>query len=144
MNIAVYVDSMSNQEEVFNTLNEWTQNNNVDNVSLFYSDIGHCSVTPKFSLFNCSDIWHFTGYLIMSTLSGFSKLQAVNKFKPVFLYNNKEKDVMMLLQISKLMPIIVRNDEDFEYINRVCAKEPKKMETLTPIEIKEAVDEYQS
>ena len=82
MNIALQVDSIAEKEDVFNLLNSWKDEGQVDNVSLFYEDIGPCAVNPKFGVFNATDLWHFTGYLIVTSLDGVSKvLNTINKFK---------------------------------------------------------------
>lgn len=142
MNIAVQLDSLASQEDLFTLLNGWEEENLAKDISVFYDDIGFNPIQPKFALFNSTDMWYHTGYLVLTSLQGVAKsLKTINKFKPVFLYDSKETDIFGIINTFNIMKIIVRNNKDFEYVQRICNKEPKLIENLTPESIKKIYNE---
>ena len=141
MNIALQVDSVAQKEHIFSLLNSWKDNGEASNISLFYEDIGPCEVNPKFGIFNITDIWYFTGYLVVTSLDGVSKvLNSVNKFKSALLYDRSQNNIFQIINTANNMPVIVTNEEDFNYIKRICNKEPVLIEKLNPDSIKEVID----
>lgn len=129
MNLGFYIDSQQQSEtvnKIYNTLNSLVESNKVDNASLFYNDIDFNSVIPKFGCFNSTDVWHFTGNLIISTIKNALSLdKVINKFKPFFLYDGEKNSALELIAISSQMPIIAQTQEDVEYIKRVTGSEAR-------------------
>ena len=145
MNLGFYIDSPSSpqSEDVYNKLNEWVTTNQIDNGSIFYNNIGFNPIEPKFGLFNSTDLWQFTGKLvILSYSAAFAIQNIINKFKPVFLYTKQEeKNIMQIIDISNKIPLVVSNEEDFKFIKRISGKEPKVIDLSNLQEIKEVFNE---
>jgi len=142
MNIGFYVDTLGDKSATnvaYSTLNRWVEKDLCANASLFYTDIGWNPVTPKFALFNSTDIWNFTGNLILTSIPAITSVEkAINKFKSLFLYNNQsEKNLMAFIHVSNTTPIVVQSKEDFDYIKRITGKEPHLIEELTPEKLKD-------
>jgi hypothetical protein len=129
MNLGFYIDSQAQSEstnKIYNTLNSLVENNSVDNASLFYNDIDFHPINPKFGCFNSTDIWYFTGNLIVTTIkNALSLSKVVNKFKPVFLYAGEKNSALELIAITKQMPVAVQDKDNAEYFKRVTGVEPR-------------------
>ena len=122
MNLGFYVDSQQQTEttnKIYNTLNTFVESKKVDNVSLFYNDIDFNPIQPKFGCFNSTDIWYFTGNLVITAIKNALAIgKVINKFKPFFLYDSEKGSPLEMIAISAKMPILVTNEEDAKYIKR--------------------------
>ena len=145
MNLGFYIDSPSesNAVELYQTMNRWVENNDISNGSVFYNDIGHNPILPKFGVFNSTDIWQFTGNLIVTSYSAASSIgNVINKFKPMFLFTKQQQtNIMQIIHIFNTLPFAVSNQEDFDYIKRIVGKEPKMIDSLSLENIKEVFGE---
>lgn len=143
MNIAFYVDSVSNDEQgkqIFNCLNESIKNESVTDASLFFNNPGPSPETSRFGLFNATELWAYTGLLINTNIQGaLYSLGVVNKFKPVYLFK-KERDIMGFIHLSNKMPIIVTNKKDEQEVFRITGKKPKLID-LTAESLRELYNE---
>ncbi len=129
MNLGFYIDSQAQSEttnSVYNTLNNLVEGNKVDNGTLFYNDVDFNPIIPKFGCFNSTDVWFFTGNLIVTTIkNALSLSKVINKFKPVFLYDGEKNSALELIAITKRMPIITKSQKEAQYIKRVTGVEPR-------------------
>ena len=145
MNLGFYVDSPSQNgvDKIYEAMNSWIDKGEIDNGNLFYNDIGFSPIQPKFGLFNSTDIWQFTGNLIITSYNAASSIgNVINKFKAVFLYTKQqEKNMMQIIHIFNTLPFLVTNQEDYDYIKRVTGKEPTMMESMDLNKIKEVFNE---
>lgn len=145
MNLGFYVDSPSQNgvDKIYEAMNSWIDKGEIDNGNLFYNDIGFSSIEPKFGLFNSTDIWQFTGNLIITSYNAASSIgNVINKFKAVFLYTKQqEKNIMQIIHIFNTLPFLVTNQEDYEYIKRITGKEPTLMESMDLDKIKGVFNE---
>lgn len=144
MNIAFYVDTISNDDQgkqIFTCLNEAVKNETVSDASLFFNNPGPSPEASRFGLFNSTELWAYTGLLINTNLqAAFYSLGVVNKFKPVYLYNKQERDVMNFISLTSKMPVIVTNKEDEQEAFRVTGKRPKLV-SLTADSLREFYNE---
>ena len=142
MNIAFYVDSISDDEqgkEIFKCLNESIKSESVTDASLFFNNPGPSSGS-NFGLFNSTELWAYTGLLINTNIQGaLYSLGVVNKFKPVYLFK-KERDVMGFIHLSNKMPVIVTNKKDEQEVFRITGKKPKLID-LTAESLRELYNE---
>tara|TARA_B100000287_G_scaffold272846_1_gene256996 strand:- start:31 stop:504 length:474 start_codon:yes stop_codon:yes gene_type:complete len=145
MNLGFYVDSPSQKgaDEIYKSMNNWLEEGSIDNGNVFYNDIGFNEIQPKFGLFNSTDIWQFTGNLIITSYNAASSIgNVINKFKSAFLYTKQqEKNIMQIIHIFNTLPFIVSNKEDYDYIKRITGKEPTLMESMDLDKIKEVFNE---
>jgi hypothetical protein len=145
MNLGFYIDSQGQSEVVnaiYNTLNNFVDNKTVDNASLFYNDIDHNPIQPKFGCFNSTDVWYFTGNLIVvGVKNAISIKKVINKFKPYFLYTREKNSVLQMIHVSKYMDIVAANEEDASYIKRVTGVDAKIVPDGDISKITEILDE---
>ena len=145
MNLGFYIDSPSQKgaDEIYKSMNNWIEEGSIDNGNVFYNDIGFNKTQPKFGLFNSTDIWQFTGNLIITSYNAASSIgNVINKFKSAFLYTKQqEKNIMQIIHIFNTLPFIVSNKEDYDYIKRITGKEPTLMESMDLDKIKEVFNE---
>lgn len=136
MNLGFYVDSLTgngNNLEIFNFLNKAINNSEIDNGSIYYDNIDFNPVSPKFGIFNSTDLWFFTGKLITTSWETYkSASKIVNKFKSKFLYTKSSSvSVFGLTEIAAKEEILVLNEEDQKYLKRVTGKSPLLIELDT-------------
>jgi len=135
MNIGFYINTVGATDqngEIFNALSDAINNDDITDASVFYNDIDYNPIKPKFGLFNATELWAFTGILIATTLENVMRAsKVVNKFKLLYLHDNKEKNLFMLLDIVNNTPVIVRNEKDSNEIYRLTGKKPEIVPKLS-------------
>lgn len=128
MNIAFYVDAAIDNDQtrqIFKCLNDAITNAEVEDACLFFNNPTPNLNKTKFSFFNSTEVWNFTGLLVNTSLQGaIYSMNVVNKFKPVYLFS-KTKDIMNLIYISSKMPIVVTSKEDEQEVYRLTGRKPK-------------------
>lgn len=118
MNIGIYVDNIGNQEQMKNLhdfVNMIVLKNNIEDVSIFYDNVGYNQFNIKCGFFNATDLWHFNGTLITTSIETTKNaLNIVNKIDIIYLYNKKDRvNIFDLLSIAKNNDIkIICYDED--------------------------------
>ena len=141
MNLAFYVHSTGKQNsEVFEALNKAVEDKDVTDASIFYNDIDHNPVKPKFGMFNATDIWTFTGVLVATTLENTLRaLSVVNKFKLMYLYNKDDNNLIGLLHASNNVSVITKNEEDSKEVYRLTGKTAPVIPNLSVKKILEVI-----
>ena len=143
MNIGFYIHSADSTEEsieIYEALNKAIENNDVTDASVFFNNVNFNPVTPKFGIFNATDLWSFTGILVANTLENIMRAsKIVNKFKLLYLHNDKEKDLFALLGIVNRIPILVKNEIDSSEIYRLTGKKPEIIPNLSIKKILEVI-----
>jgi hypothetical protein len=126
MKLAFYIDSLHGDEytiNLFNQLNAAVEKGVVEDACLFYNKVNFNPVIPKFGVFNATDIWHFSGVLVATTVLGvLSARNMINKFDLYYLFD-RDRDFVGLLKIGDV-PILVRTEDDEKYIRRVLGVTP--------------------
>lgn len=119
MNIGLYVSKFDNHNQLdsaTNIIDYGLKNNLADDASLFYDNMEYSDIVPECGLFHCTDMWNFTGNLIVYTLEDLVKsINIINKFQLYFLYHKKDYkiNVLPLLNIlSKYKVDIMAHDEE--------------------------------
>jgi hypothetical protein len=119
------IDGSDLNVEIFENLNEALTSKEIAEAVVFYNDVEHNPVTPKFGMFNSTDIWFFTGTLISTSLDTCElSRSAVNKFKLYHLYNAGEKNLVGALHISQHVEFITTSPEDSKELYRITGKKP--------------------
>jgi len=144
MNLGFYIDQVNGEENnvaIFNALNKGIENGDLDNASVFYKEIGHNPVEPKFSLFNSSDIWYYTGTLIATSIDTLTDaIKAINKYDLVYLFSKKTKySIFHLISIIQNCKVIVSTKEDEQEFYRVTGIKPIYLENLEADTIKKGL-----
>jgi hypothetical protein len=143
MNLGFYVDKTDGSErnvEIFNALNAAVDNKEVDDACVFFNNVDHNPVHTRFGMFNGTDIWHFTGNLIATSISNVHKaLKSVNKFKLSYLYDPAEKNLIGLLELVGRVNIIARNEEEGKEFYRLTGEKPKVLSSFSVKNIKQVL-----
>ena len=144
MDVAFYVNQISNDEKItdlFNRMNSDVESGAIDNGSIFYKDIGPSPVEPKFGMFNSTDIWHYTGTLIATSMDTFlDAFKAVNKYTLAYLfYKDSKYDVFSLIGMSRTTKILTTTEEDQKEVYRLTGLKPILLDNVNPSTIQRAL-----
>lgn len=144
MDVAFYVNQISNDEkmtDLFNRMNSDVESGAIDNGSIFYKDIGPSPVEPKFGMFNSTDIWHYTGTLIATSMDTFlDAFKAVNKYTLAYLfYKDSKYDVFSLIGMSRTTKILTTTEEDQKEVYRLTGLKPILLDNVNPSTIQRAL-----
>ena len=144
MDVAFYVNQISNDEkmtDLFNRMNSDVESGAIDTGSIFYKDIGPSPVEPKIGMFNSTDIWHYTGTLIATSMDTFlDAFKAVNKYTLAYLfYKDSKYDVFSLIGMSRTTKILTTTEEDQKEVYRLTGLKPILLDNVNPSTIQRAL-----
>lgn len=135
MNLGFYIDNIDGDErnvEIYNALNDAVDNKQVTDACVFFNNANHNPVHTRFGVFNGTDIWHFTGQLIATSISNVQKaLKSVNKFSLSYLYDPSEKNVFGLLELVGKVNVIARNEEEGKEFYRLTGHRPQVLSSFS-------------
>ena len=147
MNLGFYVQTSGDNElntEIFDFLNTSVENNEVSDASLFYNEVDFTPKEKKFGSFNSTDLWAFSGTLLVTTLTNLAiASKVVNKINIGYLFDKTDKDnnLISLIQAGQMFPLIVRNEQEKNEIYRITGKMPHMIQKLNVKEILEVFNE---
>ena len=126
MKLSFYIhrtDASPENVYIYNSLNKLIDDGKVEDANVFFNDVSYNPVTPKFGIFDAANIWNYTGVLVCTTVQNLVKAtKAVNKMKPVFLYDRNQKaHPYSLMGITQ--PVVVFNEEDSKEFYRLTGLE---------------------
>jgi len=144
MNVAFYLNQINEEQnttDLFNKINEDIESGAIDNGSVFYKEIGRSAVEPKFGMFNSTDIWHFTGTLIATSMETFlDAAKAINKYSLAYLFSKSvNQDVFSLIGISRATKILTATEEDQKEVYRLTGVKPILLDSVSPSSIVKAL-----
>lgn len=116
MNIGLFTSSMENEKEIqfFLESIEYGLNKNIlDDASIFYNDSGFSPFTFNCGLFNSTDLWGFSGKLLVFSLDCLrTAMSVVNNIEIYYCYGWEDKvNVLNLLDVSSKDIKIISNKE---------------------------------
>ena len=96
-------------------------------------------------MFDATELWHFTGNLITTSVLNTVKAQnVVNKFKMAYLFNSQDKNeraLFELVRIAGAMKVIVTNELDEKEFYRLTGVKPMLVTDFSVEKIREVFDE---
>jgi hypothetical protein len=132
-NIGIFIENIGDYEisnDAFEALNS-VDRAKVKDRALFFENVGPKPTNADFALFNSTEVWHFTGNLIVTFLEGLKFLNStVNNKTIFFFYNSKEqaanKDLFGLIEaIGKdNVYIAVKDEKDHAEVLRLTGDTP--------------------
>lgn len=129
MNLGIYINSLGDLQQIkyiSECVNSAINDNKLKDASLFYNDIGYNPFGIKCGLFNSTDIWNFSGVLIVTSLSCLSSAcNIVNNIQMYYYYGwEKSVDILELLDIinNKNISVICNSDKDAAEFYRLTGK----------------------
>lgn len=131
MNFGIFIDNVGDHEvsaAAFKTANYASSSPSYGDVSLFYQDIGKKPEKTNFGMFNSTDLWYFSGSLVVTFLDGLKfAVNTVNK-KDVYYYFGLEEKNDLFGLLSALsdsnVRVIANSVENAEYIKRKTGRLP--------------------
>ena len=125
MNLGIYLDSLNNHDVLKPTcdvINSELKSGKLNDASVFYDGVGHNPFPLNCGAFNSTDIWNFTGNLIVCSIDAAHKaLNMVNKFT-IFYYHGwkNEKNTLALLDLVNKPNVrtICKNESDAKDLYR--------------------------
>src|SRR5210317_1348504 len=144
MNIAFYINKINGEEktnDIFNGLNKDLEEGKIENGSIFYKEIGPHMIEPRFGMFNSTDIWHFTGTLIATSMETFlDAIKAINKYTLAYMYyGDQNHDVFSLIGISRKTKILTTTEEDQKEVYRLTGVKSVLLNNVNPSTIQKAL-----
>lgn len=138
MNIGFYINDLKDQELVNKIVTETQINKKyISNVSIFYDNVGPFPFGYDAALFNSTELWSFTGKLIVFSEDLWLKTNnIINKFETYFYYNqNNVQNVFSLFNmLNNKCKIIVDSNESGDKFYRLTESKPlDKCEDLVGI-----------
>jgi|LakMenEpi03Aug12_release.lakeMendotaPanAssembly.Ray.scaffolds.fasta_scaffold02596_16 hypothetical protein len=128
MNIGIYLDSLGRIQELENIdtfINTSLEKKLINDASIFYDDVAPVRKTIKCGKFNSTDLWNFSGTLIIPYISSMFKIHGiVNNIKIIYYYGFEEKTpVFPTIQAVNMSDGIVCNSkESSDYLYRITGK----------------------
>jgi hypothetical protein len=128
MNIGIYLDCLRRIDEIDgidNLINNNLKNQKISDASIFYNDVGFVEKKVNCGKFNSSDLWNFSGTLIVPYLSCLFKIDnIVNNIKVIYYYGLEEKTPVFntIKALSLCDDVICRNNESAKYLYRITGK----------------------
>tara|TARA_B100000287_G_scaffold353940_1_gene343903 strand:- start:3867 stop:4340 length:474 start_codon:yes stop_codon:yes gene_type:complete len=149
MNLGFFVQNTSQaslNSEIFSLLNDSVENHTVNDATLFYNEIDFNPAldNKKFGLFNATEMWSFTGTLVVSSLNLLPlAAEVVNKIKIVYLYTKDNfqygdiPSVMDLISLPDEIKRVARSEEDAKEYKRLTGKDIEVIKAFNAKEILE-------
>jgi hypothetical protein len=130
MNVGIYIDTLVNTKQlemVALCINDAIEKKLVKDASIFYDDVGHNPFNIKCGMFNSTDLWNFSGNLIVTSLNtALKSINIVNNLNLFYYYGleNKPNTLDLLHVLENNLEIICNSDSDAAEIYRTTGKQP--------------------
>ena len=148
MKLGFYVESNGGtpqNTEIYNFLNKEVESGNLTDAAVFFNSVHFNPVQTRFGMFDATELWHFTGNLITTSVLNTVKAQnVVNKFKMAYLFNSQEKSERALFELARIagaMKTIVTNELDEKEFYRLTGVKPQLVTEFSFEKIREVFDE---
>lgn len=123
MNLGIYIKNIDDQNVLqwaSNIINYSIDKNKCSDISLFYDNIGFIPFNLPCGIFNSTDIWNFSGSLIVLNYESVKlALKIVNNIDLYYYYGWEKIDVFNLLNIHKKVKIISKEEKNNKEIKRL-------------------------
>tara|TARA_R100000008_G_scaffold41763_1_gene24072 strand:- start:1263 stop:1721 length:459 start_codon:yes stop_codon:yes gene_type:complete len=144
MNLAFFVQTTrksDENDEIYDLLNDGLADNVIKDACVFYNQVDFNDKKKNFGTFNSTDLWNFSGGLVVDELKNLSfASRVVNNIKLAYLYKN-ENNLIALLAITSSVPVITRNEKDQKEYFRLTGRKSVLMEDFSATNILKVWDE---
>jgi hypothetical protein len=148
MKLGFYVDTNGGtpqNTEIYNFLNREVAAQNLDDAAVFFNTINFNPVTPKFGMFDATELWHFTGNLITTSVINTVKARnVVNRFKLAYLFKSADMNEQTVFELSRIateMKVMVSNELDEKEFHRLTGTKPVLLDGFSLEKISEVFNE---
>lgn len=131
MNIGIYVQNLADHEqirEIADAINTSIETQLVKDASIFYENIGYTPFNIKCGIFNSTDIWNFSGKLIVTSLNvAMSSVKIVNNIDIFYYYGLETKisPLSLIYLLQNNVKFIARTENDSKDLYRKTGKAPE-------------------
>lgn len=130
MNLGIYIKNLMDVDQVSlvaDFVNANVKNNGIKDISIFYDNIGKIDKPINCGLFNSTDLWNFSGDLIVTSLDAvFTSMSIVNGINVYYYGWNDKPDIFKLVYATqrKNIKIICRSEQDEKQLYRLTKTKP--------------------
>jgi hypothetical protein len=125
MNIGIYIDSMSDKN-ILESISEFVKNkdSSISDISIFFNTVDFNPYTINCGFFNASELWSFSGNLIVTSLDCLATANKVVNDISLFYYFGLENEynIFKLIEHSKSNNIICKSDKDKQELFRITGQ----------------------
>lgn len=119
-NIGIYINTLEYNDDIKNLMDAIQSLGRDSNVSVFYDNVGNFPVQTPCGLFSSTDIWNFSGSLILTDLKQVDLvLNVVNNIDVYYWYTRSQDNIFDLARLSTTLPIIASDKGSSDYIKRI-------------------------
>jgi hypothetical protein len=138
MNIGFYVESCGGSPlntEIYNFLNQAIADTEVEDAAVFFNSINFNPTTCKFGMFDSTELWHFNGNLICTSIDNLYRTGGiVNNIEAAYLFTadqKNERTLFELVNIARQYKVVTRTDADKKEFTRITGMTPISLEGFT-------------
>ena len=124
LNLGFYLERLDDQimALISQEINRAKQANKLEDVSIFYDNIGPVNLPVEAGFFNATDVWNFTGNLVVFTMPTLDKaIKYINNYNIYYCYGWANAAVLEMLHLldKQKISVIGRNDNASKNFFRV-------------------------
>lgn len=129
MNIGIYLKSIADIKKltgIDSFINNGLSKNVLKDASIFYDDVGFNETSISCGMFNSTDLWNFSGNLIVTSFDSLVKAKKiVNNINLIYYYGWEDRGSIFATIASLTLPnkIICRTEDDSKYLKRISSKD---------------------
>ena len=131
MNLGFYVESCGGtpqNTEIYNFLNGAITRSEIHDAAVFFNSINFNPISCKFGMFDSTEIWHFTGDLVCTSIDNLKRsLRVANDIKLAYLFSSDQKNEQSLFDLVNIglnCRVITTNEEDSKEFFRITGTQP--------------------
>lgn len=119
-NIGIYINTLEYNDDTKGLMDAITELGTDHSVSIFYDNVGNFPVQVPCGLFSSTDIWNFTGSLILTDLTQIDLvLNVVNDIDVYYWYTRSQDSIFDLARTATRIPIIASDQDSCDHIQRI-------------------------
>jgi hypothetical protein len=103
LNLGFYLEDVGDRDLIYlisQEINKAKTENQLSDASIFYDNIGPLAINVDAGMFNSTDLWDFTGSLVVFSLPSLSKaISYINKYDIYYYFGLQHYNTMQLLDI---------------------------------------------
>lgn len=135
MNLGIYINNLADHEQlkdICESINTSISSGMVNDASIFYDNVAYNPFNVKCGIFNASDLWNFSGKLIVTSLSSaLTSLKIINNIDLIYYYGWENKiNPLHLLHLLNHKVTPACKSEEFQH--DMYRKTGVKSEIISP------------
>tara|TARA_B100000085_G_C18555597_1_gene517568 strand:- start:440 stop:889 length:450 start_codon:yes stop_codon:yes gene_type:complete len=129
LNLGIYLERLDSplMPLISQEINRAKSANLLRDVSIFYDDIGPVNLPVNAGFFNATDLWNFTGSLLVFSLPSLEKsIKYINNYKQYYCFGWYNYNVLKMLELlsTENIPTIANSQDSYKNFYRLTSKTP--------------------